>query len=575
MVAAPVNTTTIEQFLDELQALDVRVWFDDGQIRCSAPKGVLTAEMREQLRIRKDELRAALQPDGSARPAARPRDDGDVIPLSPAQERVWFFQQLEPESSTYNLSVVVTLRGPLDERILRESLGDIVRRQDVLRTRFTQVDGEPRQVIDPTAQLQLDVENLSATPAAARDSAAEQIWKREAAGAFHLDTDLPIRVVLIRLGENEHQLVVTMHHVVADGTSMVLFLREIVEHYAARSRGGTPAVLDLPIQYGAYAKSQRRWLASPDGRQALNYWVDRFSGELPTLELPADRIRPAVQTFRGASQNVTLSSDTSALLRALSRRHGSTLFMTMLAALNAVLFRFGGDEDIVVGAPTAGRDDERVTGLLGMFVNTLALRTDLSGNPTFDDLLIRVRDVCLKGFANQDLPFARLLEALRLPPDLSRTPLFQVMLNMFTLEVEEEVRVGDMTSTAPPFDRLAAAHDSQSKFDLTVYARDHADGIRLSLVYNADLFSDARMEVFARCFGSCSTRSRRIRSDGLATFRSMSPMPSRIGRWSTRCVRPRSSRCPANSSRSRLLPASPRLRRASPIGSRSRRQPSK
>ncbi|HEY4132966.1 MAG TPA: amino acid adenylation domain-containing protein [Gemmatimonadaceae bacterium] len=484
--------------LDRLRTLDIRLTLDADRLRVSAPPGALTQEIRDELRMRRDEIRAALGTNASGA-VARPLSN-DGAPLSLQQERLWFFHELEPMSTTYNIAAVLTLTGPLDVAALGRALDAIVERQAMLRTTFEQHAGEPRQRVHAPSPLALAVDDLSTAPRANRQRLAEDIWRAQGERPFDLAAEFPFRVRLIRLDANEHHLLVTFHHIAADGTSLVLFVQELAELYRAFTAGEEPQLAPLPMSYTEYGAWQRRWMDSPESRRALDYWVERLGGELAVLDLPADHPRPAIQTFRGKVKQLTLSSATSAGLRALSQRSGCTLFMTMLAAFDAVLYRYAGEEDLIVGAPMATRDRIETQGLIGMFVNTLVLRSDLRGNPTFTELLSRVRRTCLDAFAHQDVPFARLLETLRPQRDLSRAPLFQVMFNMFPGDVPDVVRAGDLTIQSPPMDRLLGAYDGQSKFDVTLYALDRAAGMELMLAYNADLFEEPRMARFLADF---------------------------------------------------------------------------
>ena len=496
--AVPVSIT-ITEFLSATGVRDVRVWLEADQIRCSAPKGVLTTELRDQLRLRRDELRDALQAFASTPAPGSPggaEREQELPPLSLLQERLWFFHQLEPGSSAYNISPVITLRGPLDVPALERSLEAIVQRHEILRTTFPQVDGEPRQLVQAARRWQLSVDDLTIYPVERRQAEAETRWKRAAEQSFDLANNLPIRTTLLRLGHDEHHLLVTLHHIAADGVSLMLFVRELAAHYAALRNGTAAPLPRLPLQYGEFARREREWLASPASARTLAYWTGRLAGDVPPLAFPTDHPRPAVQSFRGQVEYATLPLSASAPLKALGQRHGCTPFMTLLAAFKALLYRHTGDQEITVGSPVANRESEATQQLIGMFVNTLVLRSDLSGNPTFEALLDRVRDTCLGAMAHQGLPFAKLLEELHPERDLSRTPLFQVMFNMFTMQVEEELHVAGLTLRPPPLDRMLTAFDGQSKFDFTLYARDDVDGIRLILVYNADLFDAARMKAF-------------------------------------------------------------------------------
>ncbi|MEP6491990.1 MAG: amino acid adenylation domain-containing protein [bacterium] len=491
------SPASVEELLDRLRNLDVRVWLEGEHLRCSAPTGVLTHELRDELRANRDQLREILSKASGRGSSDASADAGDgSSPLSLAQERLWFFQELEPESTAYNVGLLLDLTGPLDVAALAASMTAVVKRQATLRTTFVQTDGRPGQRVNPPLSWPLPVTDLSTLDPAARQLEAESLWKRESEKPFRLVNELPLRTVLLRLAPESHRLMLTLHHIAADGYSIVLMVRELLAYYGALRTETEPAMAPLATSYVEFAAQQREWIRSAASDKSLEYWTKQLGGQLPTLDLPTDHPRPAVQTFRGAVQFATLPPETANDLRALSRKTGCTLFMTMLAAFNALLYRYTGDVDITVGSPVANRDREETRDLIGMFINTLVLRSDLSGDPTFDDLLARVRQTTRQAFAHQELPFARLVDALQPERDTSRTPLFQVMFNMFTLEAPEEMRVAGLTVKPPPLDRLLTSFDGESKFDLTLYAHEQSEGMRLVLVYNADLFSPERMRTF-------------------------------------------------------------------------------
>ena len=278
--------------------------------------------------------------------------------------------------------------------------------------------------------------------------------------------------------------------------SVVLFIREIGERYRAVCQGQNAAPRPLALQYGEYARRQRAWIGSPECSAALAWWKESLAGDLAPLDFATDFPRPPMQTYRGAGAHALLDAATLAQLRALSRQHGSTLYMTLLAAFKALLYRYTGTHDLIVGSPVANRDQAELQDVIGMFVNTVALRSDLSGNPGFTELLQRVRETCLGAFRHQDVPFGLLLEELRPPRDLSRTPLFQVLFNLLPVPVDRSPPVAGLAVQSPPIDHLLAALDSQSKYDLTLYAQEQSDGLLLMLVYNADLFAADRMTAF-------------------------------------------------------------------------------
>ena len=302
-----------------------------------------------------------------------------AFPVSSGQQRLWFLEQFQPGSPLYNIPIAARLEGPLDAAVLEQAVNQIIRRHEILRTRFDLHNGEPVQIVAPALTLKLPVVDLQAQPQDGRETEARRLSAEEARLPFDLKRLPLLRVKLLRLAAGEHLFVLTVHHIIFDGWSLTLFFRELAVMYE-RLRTGNPAELpDPPIQYADFAVWQRERLkfASPQ----LAWWKKRLSGRLPTLELPTDRLRPAVQTYRGAVESLALQGSLHAALQSLSRQTSATLFMTLLAAFQALLQRYTGQSDIVVGTPIAGRTEEETEKLVGLFLNMLALRTDLSDDP--------------------------------------------------------------------------------------------------------------------------------------------------------------------------------------------------
>ncbi|OLD63512.1 MAG: hypothetical protein AUI47_08965 [Acidobacteria bacterium 13_1_40CM_2_68_5] len=403
-------------------------------------------------------------------------------PISFAQQRLWFLDQLDPGRPFYNMPSTLRLRGPLDVSALRQGLDEIVRRHEVLRTTFPGVDGKPVAVVAPRWQTGLSTEDLSELPAAERWPAALGRARREAQQRFDLARGPLFRAQLLRLDAREHVLLLTFHHIVTDGWSEGVFYRELTALYAALSKGGPSPLPALPIQYADYAAWQRDFLHGETLEIQRAYWRRALAGAPLTLDLPTDRPRPAVRTHRGAKQSVVLQQGLSEALRALGREEGATPFMTILAAFNVLLMRYTGVDDVLVGTPIANRHRLEIESLIGFFVNTLVLRTDLSGDPAFRELLRRVRGVALDAYAHQDLPFERLVEELRPPRDLGRTALFQVMVaHAATPRVDLEGLESEFVDI----------DDGISKFDLTLDVDDGGRRLACALEYSTDLFEAA------------------------------------------------------------------------------------
>ena len=362
-----------------------------------------------------------------------PRDG--TLPLSFAQQRLWFIDQLEPGNSAYNFPAAVRLKGPLNVEALEQSLNEIVRRHEALRTTFTTADGSPAQIIAPTLTVRPAVVNLQELPESEREAEVQRLVIEEARLPFELARGPLLRMTLLRLAEEEHVGLLTMHHIVSDGWSTGILIREMAVLYEAFSCARPSPLPELPVQYADFAYWQRQWLQGEVLETQLTYWKRQLLGA-PLLELPTDHPRPAIQTFRGSHHSLLLPKHVGEGLRALSRQEGITLFMTLLAAFQILLHRYTDQDDLNVGTPIANRNRLEIEGLIGFFVNTLVMRTDLSGNPTFREVSRRVREVCLEAYAHQDLPFERLVEELHLERSLAHNPLFQVMFVMQNAPVQ-------------------------------------------------------------------------------------------------------------------------------------------
>src|SRR5215213_1334731 len=423
---------------------------------------------------------------GLTTPPLVPASRDAQLPLSFSQQRMWLLDQLEPDTPTYNISHALRLSGTLEAEALKRSIEGIVSRHEALRTTFAAVDGEPVQVISPTMDTKLPVEDLSGLPQAEREAEAKRLALEEKRRPFDLERGPLFRAKLLRLGEEEHLLLLTMHHVVSDGWSMGVFWRELGALYGAFSEGKPSPLAELPIQYADYALWQRQWLTGEVLDSQLTYWKERLA-ELSPLELPTDRPRPAVQTHRGAREKLVLPESLTRALKELSRREGATLFMVLLAAFQALLGRYSGQEDVAVGSPIAGRNRAETEGLIGFFVNNLVLRTDLSGDPTFKELLRRVREVALGAYDHQELPFEKLVEELRPERDLSRVPFSPVMFALQNMP-REALKLPNLSL------ERQRVRSGTVKFDLSIFIFEQAQDLTGALAYNADLFDEATIE---------------------------------------------------------------------------------
>jgi len=407
--------------------------------------------------------------------------------VSYAQERLWFLDRLESGNPAHNISVACRLEGSLSVTALERGINEIVRRHEALRTTFATVDGHPVQIIAPNLTLSLLVEDLRKLPETERGAEAQRLLTEEIRRPFDLAQGPLLRTILLWLDDEEHALLLTMHRIVSDDRSIRVFNRELVALYEAFYTGKPSPLPELPIQYADFTVWQRQWLQGEVLEGQLSYWREQLGGDLPVLELPTDRLRPATQTFQGAHHSFVLSSDLTDALKASSCQEGVTLFMTLLAAFKTLLYRYTGQEDVVVGSPIANRNRSEIEGLIGFFVNTLALRTDLSGNPTFRELLGRVREVTLGAHARQDLPFEKLVQDLQPERDLSRTPLFQVMFTFQNAPAEALALPG---LTVNPLE----IETETAQFDLTLSMEETGQGLKGVVKYNTDLFDAATIE---------------------------------------------------------------------------------
>lgn len=418
-----------------------------------------------------------------------PREVSGQTPLSFAQQRLWFLHQLDGQNPAYNLSMGVRCKGRLNMPALEQTLNEIVRRHEVLRTTFTVTNGKPHQVIAAFGALKLDVQDLSTLPADDREAELRRLFNEHGKKPFDLERGPLMRSRLLRLEDHDHVLLICMHHIAGDGWSTEILSRELSTLYKAFSTGAASCLAELPIQYADFAQWQRDWLQGEVLERQLTYWKERLNGRPSALELATDHARPAVQTYRGAAQSLEIPASYVRSLELLCRQEDVTLFMILLAAFNVLLFRYTGQDDVIVGTPIANRQRKEVEALIGFFVNTLVLRSDLSGNPTFRELLGRIRKETLEAYEHQDLPFEKLVDALELERDLARTPLFQVYFVLQNATVEKAKDAGAALNFIP-----LETDNPTAKFDLTLVAEERNDGLNCVLEYNPDLFEATTVE---------------------------------------------------------------------------------
>ncbi|MEH2327802.1 non-ribosomal peptide synthetase [Nostoc sp.] len=421
------------------------------------------------------------------------RQISENIPLSFSQQRLWFIDQLYHGSSFYNIPIAFHITGKLNIRVLQQSLNEILKRHEVWRTTFTVVNGEPVQEIAPQLTWDLPIINLEHLSGKDWESEVKKLVAESAKKPFNLAKGLLVRATLLRLSEEEHILLVTMHHIITDGWSCGVFLRDLSRLYAAFWTNQPSPLPELPIQYADFTIWQRDRIQGEFLATQLNYWKQQLKGELPVLQLPTERPRPNVTTFIGAKQYFTFSKALTDALRQLSQQADATLFMSLLAAFNILLYRYTDQEDILIGSPIANRNRAELEGMLGLFVNTLVLRNNLSGNPSFRELIHRVREVTLDAYAHQDLPFEMLVEELQPERDLSRNPLYEVMFVLQNSPVSVQ-EVSGLTLRTLEFDSGTA------QLDIFLSMSESQEGLTGCLEYNTDIFDSTKISQFINNF---------------------------------------------------------------------------
>jgi amino acid adenylation domain-containing protein len=486
----------VAELLSQLHALDIRLAPDGQRLRVNAPQGTLTANLREQISQRKEEILQFLENASAVSrfvpPPIRPLSRDQPIPLSFAQERLWFLEQLEPGSSVYSIGRAARVKGQLSVKALESSLTEIVRRHEALRTSFQLVDGHAFQVMRPAQKLSISLIELSSLSDAERDSDTSLLIREEARRPFDLSKGLFLRATLLRRSDDDHVLIITTHHIVSDAWSMGILTRELWILYETYANENPSPFPELPVQYADYAVWQREWLQGAVLESQLAYWKKQLEN-IPIVNLPMDRPRPAKQSFRGAREPIALSESLTAAINELSRREAVTQFMTLLAAFNVLLYRYSGQDDVVVGSPVTNRNRTEIEGVIGFFVNTLVLRNNLAGKPTFKQLLSRVRDAFLDAYAHQDLPFENLVQELQADRELSRNPLFQVM---FALQ--------NATRPPPQISRITIERmeieSETSQFDLSLFLRERDGKLIGFFDYSTELFDPPKIKRMAGHF---------------------------------------------------------------------------
>ncbi|MDZ8227269.1 condensation domain-containing protein, partial [Nostoc sp. ChiVER01] len=496
---------SIQEFLSYISNLDIRLWLDgvsgapleEVRLRCNAPQEVLTPILQAQIAERKAEIIQFLKQVNSAASstveAIQPVPRDANLPLSFGQQGLWFIDQLEGGSAAYNQIFAIQITGLLNVTVLEQALNEIVQRHEILRTTFKSVDGQAFCAVAPQLNLQLSIVDWQHLSKTEQWQEARQLSVAESQQSFNLAQGILLRTTLLKFALEDYLLIFTIHHAIADAWSSAIIMRELSALYEAFSQGKPSPLPELPIQYADFANWQQQKLQKSDFQTQLNYWQQKLAGNLPILQLPSDRPRPAVQTFRGATTTIKIGADITQKLKKLSQQEKATFFMTMLAAFKTLLYRYTDQEDICVGTTIANRHNRDLESLIGYFLNTLVMRTDLSDNPSFRELLGRVRDVAWEAFNHQDLPFELLVAQLQPKRDLAYTPLFQAM---FVLEnvLTEEVKIPGLTL------KFLEMPTATAKFDLTLSIRETEQELLAKFEYNTDLFDAATINKMAAYF---------------------------------------------------------------------------
>lgn len=495
------SSLQLRDFLAYLRGLDIHLVLDKERLMVNAPEGALTNDLKAAIQERKPEIMSFLQEEGSALkssasgngtgqdlPRLRRRSAAASHPLSASQRRLWFLDRMAPGNPIYNMPCDFRISGQVDIEVLERSLKAIMERHEVLRTVFTENDGTPSARVLPVGDWKLKVVRLDHVPAEVRQQEALQLAHLESKISFDLTKDLPFHCTLYVINDREYRLLAVMHHVVTDGWSSDILLSELSRIYCAFRRGESSPLAPLEVQYADFATWHSEWLESGILAQQLPYWEKQLAAPLPVLELPFDRPRPPVPTFKGKVLKSVIPSRDLERLRRFSIDENVSLFMTLFTGFQILLARYSGQYDVITGTAVAGRSEPELDNLIGFFINNLVLRTDLSGNPTVSEAVRRVRDVALDAFSHQNVPFDRLVEALRPERSLNRQPLFQTLFMLQNwhedpLDQEEDIQ----------FERLEI-DSGVSRYDFTIEAMEEDGALALYCEFSTDLFDDSTIE---------------------------------------------------------------------------------
>ncbi|WP_293066654.1 amino acid adenylation domain-containing protein, partial [Moorena sp. SIO3F7] len=474
-------------FVSYLQNLGVTFWIDGEQLRYRSPKGVITPELKKDIVERKGELldllREAQTIQQSVASSIQPISREQVIPLSYAQQRLWFIEKMALSSNAYNIPLTLHLVGKLDYVALQTTLKQIIARHETLRTTFSEINGTPVQIIQPPFELELPIQDLSGLTSSEQTTKLQQLLQQENELSFNLEVDPPIRAQLFKLGTTKHILQITLHHIAGDGWSVTVLPKELSAIYTATLEEQPSPLPELPIQYADFAVWQRNYLQGEILETQLNYWKQKLQ-DLPQLQLPTDHPRPAVQTFNGAGIPINIPAALTSKVKQLTQKQGTTLFMTLLAVFKVLLSRYSGQESVAVGTPIANRNRSEIEGLIGFFVNSLVMYTDLGGEPSFTEVLNRVKQTVLEAYGHQDIPFEKLVEDLQPERALSQNPLFQVMFAVQQSEIFKPSFSLPNLEIELDWERWM----EEVRFDIELHLWPVGEEIKGFCAYNTDLF---------------------------------------------------------------------------------------
>lgn len=505
----------IEEFLSDLNSLDIKLWVEGDLLRYNAPKGSMTSTILSQIKECKTEIVQKLSQDSLVE-CIRPVKRDNPLPLSFAQQRLWLTEQLQPNSCDYNEPVALHLAGFLNIAALEKSVNEIIRRHEILRTTFQVTEGQPVQVIAANYELRVSIINLKELPKTKSEEEACLLARQEAQLPFDL-TRLPlIRVTVLQISDRQNVLLITVHHIVWDGWSIGVLIQELNTLYQAFCAGKPALLPELPIQYADFAVWQRKWLQGETLEDKLAYWLKSLGNNLPTMQLPTVCPRTQVTTNRGNSLSSVIPCNLADKIQTLSYQENVSLFMTLLAAFQVLLLRYTNQDDLVIGTDIANRNLCETQALIGFFTNLLVLRTSLRGNPSFRKLLKRVSQITLEAYEHQDLPFELLVKALQPKRNSSNIPPLCQVLFVF-----QNTPMPSLNLTGLTLEKRVWRNDT-ARFDLAVFLTRTSEGIVQNWRYNSDLFTSSTISVMASHFENLLSSIVRQPDARINTFKMLS-----------------------------------------------------